>query len=104
MNVVDSSGWISYLLNDSLAAHFAGPVESTRDLLVPSIVITEVFRFVNRHRNRQTAMNTVGCMNKGLVVALDTDLAVEAATIGLDHQLPLADSIIYATARKFGAT
>ena len=103
MNIVDSSGWISYLLNDSQAANFAGPIESVRNLLVPSVTITEVFRFVERHSNRKTALNTITCMHTGLVVALDTDLAVEAAIIGLDFKLPLADSIIYTTAQKYGA-
>ena len=104
MNVVDSSGWISYLKNDAHAAKFAGPVEALNDLLVPSVTITEVFRFVARNHNRKTALNTVSYMRRGHIASLDAQLAIEAATLGLKYKLPLADSIIYATVKKYDAT
>ncbi|WP_338087081.1 PIN domain-containing protein [Leptospirillum ferriphilum] len=34
---------------------------------------------------------------------LDADLALRAATLGHEEKLPLADSVILATARKFDA-
>ena len=104
MNVVDSSGWISYLKNDTHAEEFAGPIEALGDLLVPSVTITEVFRFVARNYNRKTALNVVSYMRRGHIVSLDAQFAIEAATSGLKHKLPLADSIIYATVEKFDAT
>ena len=37
------------------------------------------------------------------MVPLDNYLAISAAKYGVDYKLPLADSIIYATGRKYGA-
>jgi predicted nucleic acid-binding protein len=42
-------------------------------------------------------------MQQGRVVDLDATLALRAASLGLEHKLPLADSIVYATARELGA-
>jgi predicted nucleic acid-binding protein len=43
-------------------------------------------------------------MQRGEVVELDTAIALNAARLGSQHKLPLADSIILATAWSFGAT
>ena len=37
------------------------------------------------------------------MIALDESLAIESARIGLQLKLPLAESIIYATARRYNA-
>ena len=46
MNVVDSSAWLEYFANGSNASFFAGPIEATEELLVPSLTIYEVFKRV----------------------------------------------------------
>jgi predicted nucleic acid-binding protein len=43
-------------------------------------------------------------MEQGKVAPLDAALALSAATVGVELRLPLADSIIYATAQRFSAT
>ena len=43
-------------------------------------------------------------MRQATVEALDEDLAFQAARLGLNHKLPLADSIVLATARRREAT
>ena len=43
-------------------------------------------------------------MTRGRAVDLDAKLAVEAAILSAKHRLPMADSIILATARQHGAT
>ena len=103
MNVVDSSAWIAYFRGERNSAEFTGPVEDAEHLIVPSIALTEVFKFISRRVDERVALEAVAHMKKGLVVPLDSRLAIEAAEIGLDLRLPLADSIIYATARKFDA-
>jgi predicted nucleic acid-binding protein len=104
MNVIDSSAWIAYLMDDTQAATFADPIQALEKMLVPAVTISEVFRFVARHHNRQTALNAVSYMRRGRVAPLDAGLAVQAAICGLKFKLPLADSIIYATTQKFAAT
>jgi predicted nucleic acid-binding protein len=62
-----------------------------------------VFKSAARQSNEHIAMLVVAQMKRGRVIDLDELLAVEAARYGLELKLPLADSIIYATARKFEA-
>ena len=103
MNVVDSSAWLSYFAGDNNAGTFARPIEAVDDLLVPSITLTEVFKCIMRQRSEDVALEAVAHMEQGKVVPLDSALAIDAAVYGLNHKLPLADSIIYATAKKFAA-
>jgi len=103
MNVVDSSAWISYFTDDKNAGIFAVPIENLEKLLVPSITLTEVFKYMSRHVDEAVALQAIAHMNQGLTVSLDSSLALDAAALGLEFKLPLADSIVYATAKKFGA-
>jgi len=103
MNVVDSSAWLSYFAGDKNAGLFARPIEAIDELLVPSITVTEVFKCIMRQRSEDVALEAIAHMEQGKVVPLDSTLAIDAAVYGLNNKLPLADSIIYATARKFAA-
>ena len=104
MNVVDSSAWLSYFAGDANAPVFAEPVEQISQLLVPGITITEVFKNVLRQRGEEAALIVVAHMEQGRVVPLDSELAMDAAKFGVLYKLPLANSIIFATAHKYGAT
>jgi len=103
MNVVDSSAWLSYFASDSNATVFADPIEQLSELLVPSITITEVFKNVLRQRGEVAALIVTAHMQQGKVIPLDSELAMDAAKFGVLHKLPLADSIIFATAQKYSA-
>ena len=103
MNVVDSSAWLSYFANDGNSKTFAEPIEKLSELLVPSIAIAEVFKNVLRQRGEEAALIVTAHMEQGKVISLNSDLAKDAAKFGVLHKLPLADSIIFATAQKFSA-
>ncbi len=103
MNVVDSSAWLSYFAGDKNAGKFAKSIEAIDELLVPSITITEVFKCILKQRNEESAFEAIAHMEQGAVIPLDSELAINAASYGIELRLPLADSIIYATARKFDA-
>lgn len=103
MNVVDSSAWLEYFANGPNAAHFADAIEDTQALVVPSITLLEVFKRVVQQRDETMALTCVAVMQQGRVVDLDSALALRAAAVSLRHGLPLADSIIYATAQSVGA-
>jgi toxin FitB len=103
VNVVDSSAWLEYATNGPNAAFFASAIETTSDLMVPTIVIFEVYRHVLRNRGEDEALQVVGRMAQGAVIELNTDLALSAAQLAVDHKLAMADSIILATARQFDA-
>lgn len=103
MNVVDSSAWLSYFAGDVNATIFSEPIEQLSELLVPSITITEVFKNVLRQRGEEAALIVTAHMKRGRVISLDSELAMDAARLGVLHKLPLADSIIFATAQKYDA-
>ncbi|MQA91748.1 MAG: PIN domain-containing protein [Gemmatimonas sp.] len=104
MNVVDSSGWIEYFTASPNADFFAASVEDTEHLLVASVSVLEVFRWVYREHGESNALRATALMQQGHVVDLDATLALRAAKLGLQHRLPLADSILLATAHVFDAT
>jgi toxin FitB len=104
MNLVDSSGWIEHFTEGSNAKRFAKVIDDVPSLVVPTICLAEVFRFILREDSEGNAVQAVAAMLQGRVIELDVSLSLLAAKLGLDHSLPLADSIIYATARSVGAT
>jgi toxin FitB len=103
MNVVDSSAWLSYFAGDANADSFSEPIENISQLIVPSITLTEVFKCILRQCDENKALEAVAHMRQGRVIDLDSDLAINAAKLGVEFKLPLADSIIYATGQKFNA-
>jgi predicted nucleic acid-binding protein len=102
-NIVDSSAWLSYFADDANAKVFAKAIENIEQLLVPSITLTEVFKIIARQSGEEKALQAIAHMEQGKVISLDQSLAVDAAKLGIDHKLPLADSIIYATGQKYDA-
>jgi toxin FitB len=103
LNIVDSSAWLSYFAGDSNAEYFAEPIENTTELLVPSITLAEVFKIILRQRDEDVALAAIAQMEQGQVIVLDSRLAIDAAYYSIKYKLPLADSIIYATAMKYDA-
>jgi predicted nucleic acid-binding protein len=104
MNVVDSSGWIEYLLDGSGADFFEPVIWNADDLVVPTISIFEVYRVVLRIKGREIAGDSVAAMARGQMIELDAELATSAAALAHAEKLGMADAIILATALKFGAT
>ena len=98
-NVVDSSAWLEYLTGGEQATRFAAAIEDSNQLVVPAIVLYEVFNMVLRERGEHQALQVAGAMHAGRVVPVDAALALDAAR----YSLPLADSLIYATAQRLGA-
>ncbi|MDP1716627.1 MAG: type II toxin-antitoxin system VapC family toxin [Burkholderiales bacterium] len=104
MNVVDSSGWLEYFADGPNAAFFAPAIEATRELLVPTLSLYEVFKRVLQQRGEGEALQAVALMQQGQSVELTSALALAAAKAGIEHRLPMADSIMLATAQAHGAT
>ena len=104
MNIVDSSGWLAYFADEPNAKHFLTPLNDTASLVVPTVTIYEVFKVVLRESSENEALQAAVAMRKGTVVDLTALLAIAASKLSLEHNLPMADSIILATAKKFDAT
>ena len=104
MNVVDSSGWLEYLADGPNADFFAKSILATADLVVPTLSLYEVFKRVLQQRGDNDALQAVALMQQGTLVELSASLALSAARISLNDKIPMADSIMLATARAWGAT
>jgi predicted nucleic acid-binding protein len=100
---VDSSGWLEYLAEDSKAGAFGHYLEGDTSVVVPSLVIYDVYRHLAKHRGRAVADRFVSQALHRRVVSLDETIALAAANVSLDHRLTGTDAIIYATARVCGA-
>jgi len=103
VNVVDSSAWLEYFSDGPNAGFFAKPIENTRELLVASLSLYEVYKRVLQQRGDSDALQIVAVMQQGRLVDLDGNLALQAARLSRAHGLPLADSVMLATARAFDA-
>jgi len=104
MNLVDSSGWLEFFADGPNAKFFTAPLQNIDELVVPTISIYEVFKSVLRQRDESAGLQAVALMKQGQVVDLTTNIAMMAAKLSLEHNIPMADSIILATGRFYQAT
>jgi predicted nucleic acid-binding protein len=99
--LVDSSGWLEYLTDDEKATAFAPYIEAADPVLVPTIVIFEVYRKLRTDRGKTEADRFYSQALQRILIPLDERLAAAAAA--MEHRLSMADAIIYATARAHDA-
>lgn len=103
MNVIDSSVWLEYFADTKYAKPFLKVIEDQKNLIVPTVILYEVFKKVLSEKDQNTALNIVAHMQLGRVVDFNFELALIAARLSKEHHLPMADSIVLATARKYNA-
>lgn len=103
MNLVDSSGWLEYFADGPNATFFAPAIMATGELIVPTLSIYEVFKRVLQQSSEGRALQAIALMQQGQVVELTAALALSAAKISVELRLPMADSIMLATARSHDA-
>jgi predicted nucleic acid-binding protein len=103
MNVVDSSAWIEFFVDGANAKYYAKPIQDVDNLLVPTISIYEVFKCILKQGEMNQALQAVALMEQGRVIKLDSHLALSAAVNACEFKLPMADSIIFTTAKLYGA-
>jgi toxin FitB len=104
MNLVDTSGWLEYFADSPQAPPFAAAIEDTEHLLVPAIVVYEVFKKVMLAFDENRALLALGQLKLGRVVDVDEAIAIYGAKLSLEKRLPMADALIYATALLHDAT
>lgn len=97
--VLDSSCWLEYFADSDRAPLFAEVIDAAETLVVPVITVYAVVKKLAREAGDEVAAMALTLMQQGRVVDVDTHLALAASRNGL----PLADSLIYATARAHGA-
>lgn len=104
MNLIDSSGWLAYFTNGPNSDFFAKAILSVEEIALPTVVFYEIFKKTLSDKGEEAALQTIGQLHRYKIVDLDEDLSLSAARISHEHKIPMADSIIYATAKRFGAT
>jgi predicted nucleic acid-binding protein len=104
MNVVDSSGWLEYFADEDNASFFAPAIEDLSQLIVPALCLYEVFKRILQQRGEGQALQAIAAMQQGRVAELDASIALRAAKLSVEQSLPMADSVMLATAQAFDAT
>jgi len=104
MNVVDTSGWLEYFAGGKNANKFSKPIRDVEKLVIPTICIYEISKVILRESDANHLLQALAAIQKGSTIALTSSISVTAAKISLHYKLPMADSIIYATAKDQGAT
>jgi len=98
VKLVDSSGWVELLTDGPLADEYAVHLEDPEQVLTPSIVLFEVYKWVKRERGEEEALQVAAQLEKTEVAPLTSTIALTAADASLEHGLAMADAIVYATA------
>jgi toxin FitB len=101
MNIIDSSGWLEYFSDGPNARHYISPLNDPSSLIVPVIIIYEVFKVVLRESSEDMAIQAIAAMQKGKIIDLTVSISMKASKLSLQHDIPMADSIILATAREY---
>jgi toxin FitB len=71
---------------------------------VSAIEVYEVYKVIRRDLSEERALEAVSALRRATIVPVDESLALEAADVALSLGLAMADAIVYATARRHGAT
>jgi len=103
MNLVDSSGWMEYFVDGKNAKHFAPIIENTDKLIVSTINIYEIYKKITLSKDENTAIQVIALMQQAKVIELTSKIAIQSAKLSCELKIPMADSIIYTTARMHNA-
>lgn len=103
--IVDSSGWVEYLGDGPKADAYAPFFENEEALFLPTVIVYEVFKKLQRERGDSLAEQFLAQARQLLdnTIVLGTDLAIQSARLSLEAGLPMADAIIYAAAHSVQA-
>ena len=104
MIIVDSCGWLEWFTDGKLANKYQKYLADQENLLVPAIILYEVYKILKREVDEEKALLAVGYMKNSPVIPLDEILALSAADIALQESLAMADAIIVATSRLYNCT
>lgn len=101
---LDSSGWIEITHDGSNAKAFAKALSSTAPIIVSTISLYEIARYTIRVAGESAAEELLTFIRQHVVTPVTPEIATLAATLGIRHQLAMADALIYATAQIQNAT
>ena len=100
---LDTGAWIAWFADEPLAVVVAPFLAQVEELIVPAVVEFEVHRWALRHTDEDRAAAYAALLRRGICVAADGPIALEAALLAVKHGLAACDAMIYATAMLSGA-
>lgn len=100
MVVVDSCGWLEWFTAGELADRYRPYLADPDNLIVPAIVLFEVYKMLKREAGEEKALLAAGYMKAATMVPIDDTLSLAAADIALREKLAMADALILAVARS----
>lgn len=99
MIIVDSCGWLEWFTDGKLADQYKKYLADQDTLLMPAIILYEVYKILKREVGEEKALLAAGYMKNSTVIPLDDTLALVAADVALQEKLAMADAIIVAVSR-----
>lgn len=99
MVVIDTCGWIEWLSNGQLSKFYEPYFLDAENILVPTTVQFELYKWVARNINKQRALEVIALTEQGVIQTLSTSITLQAADLALENKLSFADAIIYANAK-----
>lgn len=102
--LIDTCGWIEWLTDGKLIKSFAPYFSRLEKIVVPTLVQYELYKWICREKNAAVGLEFIGMTERAVVIPLETHLALHAAELSQQHELAMADAIIYATCLHHHAT
>ncbi len=103
MNLVDSSAWMEYFADGKNAKHFVPIIQDLKNLVESIINVSEVYKKISQHRDENSAIQAIAVMQQAEVLEITSQIAIEGSKISIQNKIPMADSLIIASARSVGA-
>ena len=103
MVVADTCVWVEWIVGSALGKRFAPVFAAAPDLLVPTLIQHELYKWCLRELSEEQAEAVVAGTRLGRVIPLDESIALHAAALARAHRLATADAIVYATANLYDA-
>ena len=104
LRIVDTCGWLEYIADTKNSKNFEQAILDTKNLIVPSIIIYEVFKKICLDYCEDTALKVIAELKQGKVIEINETISIYAAKLSLEKKLPMADALIYATGLLYKAT
>ena len=104
--IIDSYGWIEYFSEGKSVKEYASYIERAEpeNFITPTIILYEVYKKIRSIYNEEKAMEAVAHIKYTTqLIDLKDNLAISAAETSLNQKLPMADAIIFTTAKNYNA-
>ncbi len=104
MIVIDTSGWLEYFTGGPNSNIFSTAIKNNPKIIIPTIILYDLWKKISREKGEDKVIEVVAQLKRFDIISLDESLSISVAKISNEFKIPMADSIIYGTAKKYNAT